>query len=186
MPRLDGDSRVMVGRPVHKKLPIGDVESQAETILEMSQGDADDRTLFVLVTDPSTEGESLQGAVRAANRLILDQRTHARRILLVDQPSSGHTVSSSNDLAKSLISDPSVDMRVYDSIGFLAKMQREHYKYGLRYPNHPCIYSETKRCKKPERFFWCDSSRVGSKAHFFMADDILRNHFVSAIVLPLY
>ncbi|KAJ1943024.1 hypothetical protein EC988_006341 [Linderina pennispora] len=145
---------------------------------------ASDRTLFVLVTDPAN-GPALDNVVRATNRLILDPRTRARRLLLIDQPSI-HTRSITNNLTNALISDPSVDMRTYDSMGFLAKMQREHYKYGLQFPNHPCIHSEKKRCKRPERFFWCDSSRVGSKANFFLAEDIVRRHFVDALVLPLH
>ncbi|KAJ1961567.1 hypothetical protein GGI12_003180 [Dipsacomyces acuminosporus] len=148
-------------------------------------------TLFVLVVSPRSNSHAQ--LTEGVNTLILNPHISARRILIIDTLSNGNSSNGNNSdsdktnngemadsqsVVSGIINDPSLDILVYDSRGFLNRMQREHYKYGLRYPNHACIYNKIKRCNKPERFFWCDSSRVGSKAHLFLADDIVRKHFL--------
>ncbi|KAJ2719232.1 hypothetical protein GGI07_005341 [Coemansia sp. Benny D115] len=161
--------------------------------------------LYVLLADvggSSVQERNAARLIKAANELILSSSTQARRILVIDTPIgrgagsiSDGSSNSNNDndsgkpgalrdslaVASQLVSDPTIDISVYDARGFLQRMQTEYYKYGLRYPNHPCIYNEARRCTKPDRFFWCDRERVGSKAHYFLADDIVKKHFMSSI-----
>ncbi|KAI8319163.1 hypothetical protein GQ54DRAFT_320500 [Martensiomyces pterosporus] len=167
-----------------------DVSMQVARILNnYAKHTADGRALYVLVVDPSNSANgTIEALSSGANKLILSPQIRARRLLVVDAPSPAPTSrhmsnGGSLSLASVLINDPSVELLVYDSNGFLTRMQREHYKYGLRFPDHPCIYNEIKRCNKPDRFFWCDASRVGSKAHFFLADDIIKKHFMDSLLM---
>ncbi|KAJ2805207.1 hypothetical protein H4R20_002181 [Coemansia guatemalensis] len=151
------------------------------------------RTLYVVVADPqsATESNKMQSSVLAetANSLILNQRTSARRLLLLDTPMSRSSKNQrgkpysglSKDLAAKLINDPAVEVDVYDSQAFLLQMQRQFYKYGLRFPNSACLHSQNRRCTKPDRFFWCDHAQIGSKAHFFLADDIIKRHYMTSL-----
>ncbi|KAJ1839283.1 hypothetical protein LPJ70_005118 [Coemansia sp. RSA 2708] len=178
------------------KSPIGHggiapIYRQAEKVARFMAESPDKPTLFVLVVDPAQRaaGSSelqLTALATAANKLILDSGIRAHRFLIIDTPMPRRTdiqqTSLSAELAGMLVHDPSVEIDAYDAPAFLQRMQLEFYKYGLRHPNRACIVHErTRRCTKPDRFFWCDNSHVGNKAHFFMADDIIKNYFMASV-----
>ncbi|KAJ2781723.1 hypothetical protein GGI15_003142 [Coemansia interrupta] len=195
------DRRILTSRRSERvKSPLGNgqtvpVYQQVRDILANPEKDTASSlaTLFILVVDPpsvrneSGEGEvTAKALVQAANDLILNPRINARRLLVIDTPMSASRPQKSLpfdslDLSSRLVTDPSVEISTYDSHGFLRRMQSEYYKYGLKHPDSPCIYNQARRCNRPDRFFWCDREHVGSKAHFFMADDIIRKHFLTSI-----
>ncbi|KAJ2772811.1 hypothetical protein IWQ56_000076 [Coemansia nantahalensis] len=177
------------GRTERVVAPLGDgavqpLAAQLREVVEAAAAAADvRRTLHVLVADPAHAAGNRTAQVAAlaaaANELVL--QSGVRRVLVVDAPTARRLRGLSMELAAALISDPAVDVAVYDSVGFLERMQREYYKYGLRFPDRPCVHSQRRWCTKPDRFFWCDASHVGSKAHFYMADDIVKKHFMDSV-----
>ncbi|KAJ2910895.1 hypothetical protein GGI21_000384 [Coemansia aciculifera] len=144
-------------------------------------------SLYIIIADPSVAAyeSTLSALTRAANDLILSTNTRARRILVIDTPTPLHKSTADIDaslrLAESIITDPSIELHTFSASRFLQQMQTEYYKYGLRFPDHPCVLGQAKRCRRPDRFFWCEHDRVGSKAHFFLADEIIQRHFMSSI-----
>ncbi|KAJ1727523.1 hypothetical protein LPJ61_004522 [Coemansia biformis] len=182
------------GRTERVVSPIGNgnvqpINMQVREIMK-AVPNAAHRTLYVLVADsarPETDrAMQIDALAAAANNLILS--TSARWFLVIDTPTARrggrHAAGLSMELAARLINDPQVEVAVYDSVGFLQRMQREYYKYGLRFPDRACVHSKRRWCTKPDRFFWCDSSHVGSKAHFYMADDIIRKHLMTSLAAP--
>ncbi|KAI7822743.1 hypothetical protein BX661DRAFT_172914 [Kickxella alabastrina] len=201
------DSRIIAStRTERVKSPMGDgkVEPVYKQIRHIFQNPPEDTlkavtTLFVLLANPTGElsaedqQDEFDALAQATNELILSSTTRARRLLVIDTPmainssstttgaTKGHRVFDSMYMAQQLVSDPSIEINIYDSRGFLKRMQNEYYKYGLKYPNHPCIYNQIRRCNKPDRFFWCDKDRVGNKAHFYLADDIVKKLFMASV-----
>ncbi|KAJ1882977.1 hypothetical protein H4R99_001207 [Coemansia sp. RSA 1722] len=141
-------------------------------------------TLYVLLVDPSSIATDIHMLAKAANQLLLTKKIH--RLLVLDTPLPFGRKSlgfDSMQLGSHLVNDRSIDTVTYDSHGFLRRMQDNYYKYGLRHPDRACVHTQRIRCLKPDRFFWCQSGRIGDKAQFYLADDIIQKHFLSSIPL---
>ncbi|KAJ1988046.1 hypothetical protein GGI25_005484 [Coemansia spiralis] len=157
------------------KTPIGrgeihSAETQVEQIIAKST--VPKETLFVLIVDTLANKTQL---AHMTNKLILHPQVNARRILMITTGVS----DPDTIVASKVINDPRVEISTYDSVLFLQKMQNEHYKYGLRDNNNPCVLNTRMRCSRPERFFWCREGSIGSRAHFFLADDIIKTHYTT-------
>ncbi|KAJ2778278.1 hypothetical protein H4R18_004698 [Coemansia javaensis] len=180
------------GRTERVISPIADgsvqpIHAQAHAVARAAQAAPPHATLYVLVADPTaganSTGAQVAALAAAANDLIL--HAGARRFLAIDAPTAARDGAAragvSMALAERLINDPRVEVAAYDSASFLRRMQRDFYKYGLRYPDHACVHGRYRPCARPDRFFWCDHAHVGSKAHFFMADDIVQSHLMASL-----
>ncbi|KAJ2469782.1 hypothetical protein GGI02_003312 [Coemansia sp. RSA 2322] len=177
-----------VKSPLARLGAIEPIYKQARTITALNSSTSQShRTLYVLLADPSAAeyDATAKALATAANDIILSNNTQARRLLVIDTPTKQRkpTVNSNSMqlLSESIISDPSVEIMEFSAASFLQRMQTDYYKYGLRFADRPCIYSETRRCRQPDRFFWCDAGRVGSKAHYFLADEIISSHFLTSL-----
>ncbi|KAJ2873358.1 hypothetical protein GGH93_003297 [Coemansia aciculifera] len=130
---------------------------------------SDMRVLYIIIADPSATAYTAmaEALAQAANDLILGS-TRARRLLIIDTPTRLLKSTQPNDdasmrLAESIVTDPSVKVHTFSASRFLQRMQSEYYKYGLRFPDHPCVLSQAKKCRRPDRFFWCEHDRVGTQ-----------------------
>ncbi|KAJ2807537.1 hypothetical protein H4S07_003574 [Coemansia furcata] len=189
----------IIGRNIHGmtrhervKTPLarfGTIEPIYAQALAAANGTnaSDPNNLYVIIADPSATAyaATAEALAQAANDLILGSTTRARRLLIIDTPTrllkSPQDEDASIRLAESIVTDPSVKVHTFSAARFLQRMQTEYYKYGLRFPDHPCILSQAKKCRRPDRFFWCENDRVGSKAHFFLADEIIQRHFMTSL-----
>lgn len=166
---------------------IAPLHIQVQQIIEQQQLGNSQEVLYILMAGSlvSATARDLDVLAEAANQLILDPTTLARRLLVIDTPIPANASSSSafsvNDVAARLIHDSRVLTNTFDASGFLARMQTDHYKYGLKYPDHPCVFSPTRKCNRPDRFFWCQQGQVGNRAHFFLANDLIRRYFMESL-----
>ncbi|KAJ2028887.1 hypothetical protein IWW57_001954 [Coemansia sp. S610] len=123
----------------------------AQALAAANHTTADKRVLYVVIADPSATAfdATAMALAQAANDLILGDYTRARRLLIIDTPTrlvkSDGDLDASMRLAESITSDPSVLVHTFSASRFLLRMQNEYYKYGLRFPDHPCVLGEAKR-----------------------------------------
>ncbi|KAJ1806067.1 hypothetical protein LPJ56_005207, partial [Coemansia sp. RSA 2599] len=183
------DRHFLSTRTERVKAPLGNgqpvpLDQQIQQIfMHTSNDNSQKTTLYILLVDPSSSTTSIDGLSKAANEVLLTKTVS--RLLVLDTPLPFKQKKTngfdSMQLSSHLINDPSIQMVTYDSHGFLRYMQDNYYKFGLRHPDHPCIHTQRIKCSRPDRFFWCQAGRIGDKAHYYMADDIIQKHFLTSI-----
>ncbi|KAJ2844890.1 hypothetical protein J3B02_004832 [Coemansia erecta] len=157
------------------------LDQQIKSVFAQNPSDSS-QVLYVLLVDPTSKTTTIEMLSKAANEILLTKQIS--RLLILDTPlpfSKEPAGFDSLQLSNYLVNDPRIELMTYDSNGFLRYMQENYYKYGLRHPENPCVYTQRIKCSRPERFFWCQAGKIGDKAHYFMADDIIQKHFLSSV-----